>query len=105
MPYMARLSLHSPEEVLLGIGHRARELRLFRNLTQAELSKRADVGLRTLQRFETTGRVSMEVAVRVAFVLSAEDALEALFERPEPTTIDQVLAENRTGRKRARRSK
>jgi len=102
---MARLSLHSPEEVLVGIGQRARELRLFRNLTQSELSKRADVGLRTLQRFETTGRVSMEVAVRVAFVLSAEEALDALFQPPEPSTIDEVLAEKRPGRKRARGSK
>lgn len=102
---MARLSLKSPQEVLGQIGQRARDLRLHRNLTQVELGERADVALRSLQRFERTGRASTEAAVRIAFALGAEEPLEALFERPAPASIDEVLAEKRPGRKRARGSK
>ncbi len=102
---MARLTLKSPEEVLREIGERARALRLFRNLTQAELSQRANVALRTLQRFENTGRASTDVLARIAFALGAEEPMESMFQRPEPASIDEFLAEKEPGRQRARGSK
>lgn len=102
---MARLDLRSTNDVLREMGRRARALRLYRNLTQAELSERADVALRTLQRFENTGRASTELVVRVAFALGAEEPMDSLFPRPEPTSIDEFLADEEPGRQRARGSK
>ncbi len=102
---MAQLTLKSSGDVIVQIGHRARALRLYRNLSQAALSRRADVALRTLQRFENTGRASIEVAVRVAFALGAQDAMDLLFQRPEPTSIDEFLAKKKPERRRVRGSK
>ena len=102
---MARLTLKSPEEVLQQIASSARELRLQKNLTQAELGKRADVALRSLQRFENTGRSSTETLVRIAFALGVEDALDALFARPEPGSMDEFLDDEKPRRRRARGSK
>jgi transcriptional regulator with XRE-family HTH domain len=102
---MARLTLRTSQEVLSAIGQRARALRLSANLTQAELSVRADVALRSLQRFENTGRASMELAVRVAFVLGVEDEMELLFRQPEATSVDEFLGSKQPRRQRARGSK
>ena len=100
---MARLSLKSPAELLAELGERARHLRLHRNVPQAELAARADVPLRTLQRFERTGRASTVALVRIAFALGAEESLAALFPRPEPATLDEVLHTKEPARQRARR--
>jgi len=105
MPFMARLVLKGPEEILTAIGERARGLRLHVNMSQVELAQRAAVPLRSLQRFESTGRANTDVVVRIAFVLAAEDSLDALFALPEPRTMDEVLAEKRPRRQRARGSR
>jgi transcriptional regulator with XRE-family HTH domain len=102
---MAQLSLRSPSEVLLEMGQRARALRLHRNVTQSQLSARADVSLRTLRRFERTGQASTAVMVRIAFALGAEEPIDALFPQPEARSIDEFLAAAEPGRQRARGSK
>jgi transcriptional regulator with XRE-family HTH domain len=102
---MARLSLRSPPELLCEMGQRARALRLHRNLTQSELSARADVSLRTLRRFESTGRASTAAMVRIAFALGAEEQVDSLFPRPEARSMDEFLAAGDPRRQRARRPK
>jgi transcriptional regulator with XRE-family HTH domain len=87
------------------IRHRVRCLRVSRNLSQDALSQRADVALRTLQRFEHTGHASLEVVVRLAFALGSEDALDQLFRLPEANSMDELMARSKRGRQRARGSK
>src|SRR5687767_11971749 len=82
--------------VLTDIGHRARELRLLRNLTQADLARRSGVGSATIQRFEHRGQVSMENALRIAFALGAEDGFGRLFEPPKYTTLDEAITPPKT---------
>lgn len=101
---MARLLLKGPAELLAEVGERARHLRLHRNVPQAEVAARADVPLRTLQRFERTGRASTFALVRIAFALGVEDSLGALFPSPEAATLDEVLRAKKPARQRARRS-
>ncbi len=55
MSNMARYSLKNPELVRAEIAHRARQLRLHRNLTQVQVAERADISHRSLQRFEASG--------------------------------------------------
>jgi transcriptional regulator with XRE-family HTH domain len=92
------------EETLAAIGERAKELRLFRNLTQQELAIRAGVGSATVQRFEKTGHIAMENALRIAFALGVDDGFRRLFELPKYGSLDEALeAPKRAGRKRARK--
>ena len=87
MPYH-----RSSQETLLALGKRARELRLFRNLSQSALAERADVSVPTIQRFESSGTATIEVVLRLARALQAEAPFDTLFELPEYTTLDEALA-------------
>ena len=92
------------EETLGAIGERAKQLRLWRNFSQQELAIRAGIGSATVQRFEKTGHISMENALRIAFALGADDGFRRLFEPPKYSSLDEALAEPRSaGRKRARK--
>jgi transcriptional regulator with XRE-family HTH domain len=92
------------EQVLLAVGERAKQLRLMRNLTQHELALRSGVGSATVQRFEKTGHISLENALRIAFALGVDDGFRRLFEAPKYGSLDEALAEpKRAGRKRARK--
>ena len=97
--------LQSYSSILLAIGQRTQTLRLSRNWTQQELANRSGVGVATLHRFEKTGHVSFENALRIATALGVESTFEHLFEIPKHTSLDEVLGQNKvTPRKRARRT-
>lgn len=60
----------------LDIARRAKPLRLHRNLTQAEVARRAGLGLATVQRFEKAGRAGFDAVLAIAWVLRAEEGFE-----------------------------
>jgi transcriptional regulator with XRE-family HTH domain len=89
---------------LLAIARRARTLRLHHNLSQAELARRAGVGLATVQRFEATGQAGFDVVARLGWVLRAEGQFDGLFSLPAFQSIDEALAQEAiVTRQRARR--
>ena len=93
-------------ETLLGVGERARQLRLLRSLRQEEVAARAGVGIATLRRFETTGVASIENVLRIATALHAEHGFERLFEAPPYSSLDEALARpDQVQRRRAPRRK
>jgi len=94
------------QETLRGVGERARQLRLIRELRQEELATRAGVGISTVRRFEKTGSASIENVLRIATVLNADSAFEKLFEAPPYASLDEALARpEATHRQRAPRPK
>ena len=96
----------SSEERLGALGERSRELRLLRNLRQAELAERAGVSVATVHRFEKTGMASIENVLRIATALHAEQAFDRLFEAPAYASLDEALARPEvTKRQRAPRKR
>lgn len=100
--------MNSYATILVDLGRRARELRILRDLRQAELAERAGLAPGTVVRFERTGRASIENVLRIATVLGADDAFAKLFELPKYRTLDEALArpaaaERQRVRKRSRR--
>lgn len=94
------------KDTLSGLGERARQLRLLRNLGQAELATHAGVGVATVRRFERSGTASMENVLRIAMALNAERAFDHLFEAPAYRSLDDALARPETAaRQRAPRQK
>jgi transcriptional regulator with XRE-family HTH domain len=92
------------ESQLESVGERVRKLRLSQDLSQKALADRAGVGVATVSRFEKTGSVSLENALRVALALRAETAFDQLFAAPEFTSLDEALASEKShGRQRASR--
>lgn len=103
---MIDLEVASLSDILVGVGSRARALRLVRGLRQEELATRAGVGVATVVRFERSGRASIENALRLAFALGAEPGFERLFEAPPFASLDDVLTRpERTRRQRGPRRK
>ena len=96
------LKLTSPFEIKQALRIRARQRRLDDNLSQEGLAKRAGVSLGTLKRFESTGDVSIESLISLAFALNAEEEFESLFPKREYRSIRDVIA--RPARKRGQTS-
>jgi transcriptional regulator with XRE-family HTH domain len=78
--------------MLKELGRRAKQLRVLRNLQQAELASRAGLTRGTVARFENSGRASIENVLRIATALGAEDPFGRLFEPPKYRSIDDALA-------------
>ncbi len=83
----------SPEEMNQEIAQRMRERRKEKHLTQATLSKRADVSLGSLKRFERTGEISLSSLVKIAFALGCENDFNHLFAKRIYSSIQEVIDE------------
>ena len=101
---MPPYSLHTPPEVSLEMASRLKRLRLDREWKQSTLADRAGVSLGSLRRFESSGRVSLQNLLRLAFALGRLDELLGLFEPPPARTLDELEAlQSPTMRQRGRR--
>ena len=91
-------------EALREAGHRLAQIRLGRNITQAELSSRAGVSKRSLERLESGfGGLRLDVFFRVCGALGLTQGFEALL--PEHHLSPQDMLAVHTMPKRARGNK
>jgi len=98
------LNLKTPAEVALQLAARLRQLRLERNLTRASLAARAGVTVSSLKRFESTGKASLDLVLRLALSLDRLDELNDLFLPPRARSLDELEERARWAhRKRGRR--
>lgn len=89
------------EAVLSEIGQRLRRVRLDRNLSQAELARRAGIGQATLQRLEDGGSGNLTTLIRVMRALDLGEGLEGLVPEERQSPLDEVRRRGRS-RRRAR---
>lgn len=90
----------NPSDYVVELGERLQALRLQRNITQAELARRAGVSRPTLSALENQGKGSLATLAHVMFVLARENELETLLHPDPPSTLDEAVSD--TQRKRAR---
>jgi transcriptional regulator with XRE-family HTH domain len=90
------------EVVLTELGGRLTQIRLERNLTQAQLAEQAGVSKRTVQRLEA-GAVATQLSgfIRVCRVLDVIERFDLLVPEPVPSPVAQLKL---AGRKRQRAS-
>ena len=98
---MLALDIYTPEEVALQIAGKAKQLRLSVNMSRKTLALHSGVSLGSIQRFEQTGKVSLENLLNIAHALSALQEFQQLFTLPVAQTIKQ-LEEREKLRKRGR---
>jgi len=97
-------TLLTPRELGLLLAERARELRLRDELTRDTLAQKAGVSSASLKRFETTGRASFELVLKVAFALGCMSDFADLFAAPEAQTMsDLESSASKPRRQRGRR--
>ena len=91
------LTLLGPGETGQLLADRAKALRLGRSWTRATLASRAGVSSASLRRFETTGKASLELVLKVARALGRLEEFSKLLVPPPARSIEEL--ENRTAKK------
>ena len=86
--------LKTPYEISQEIAVKAKERRMRKKLTQMQLAERSGVSLGSLKRFEHTGEISLSSLLKLAVVLDCLSDFEALFKKPDYTSIEEILNEN-----------
>lgn len=92
---MLSLLLCSPNEIVEGIGSRAKDARLALRLTRKSLAVRSGVPEPTIKRFETTGHIGTEALVNIALALDMARGLDTLFEAKPIQTLHAAMAQKR----------
>ena len=83
------LTMKDVEEQLAS---RLRALRLAENWKQATLAERSGVSLGSLRRFETTGQISLQNLLKLAWALGRLEDLTKLFEPLKVTSLRELEA-------------
>ncbi|RPI59785.1 MAG: XRE family transcriptional regulator [Planctomycetaceae bacterium] len=99
----ALLSLIGPAETGKLLADRAKALRLLKGWTRNTLAQRAGVTAASLKRFETTGKASLELLLKVAHALSHLDEFSKLLQPPPAQSIEEL--EQRTAKPTRRRGR
>ncbi len=94
-----RFDFYTPSEITDILGKRLKQQRLYQNLTQAELSQKAGIGLSTISRIESGEGGTLDNVIRYAMSVGLVNEFADLFAN-NPKTIDEVIAQ-KTSRKRA----
>ena len=81
------------------MGGKVEEIRLARNLTQAQLGQGAGITVLTLQRLEKGKGVSLDTFIRVLSALELQTNLETLLPDPSVRPVERV---NQHGHERLR---
>jgi len=99
------LSLISRSRAQRKLADNIRSRRLSAGLTQEGLAERSGVALPTLRKFEQKGIISLESFLKILMVVGGlEELLEAIKPvKPTFSSIDDVLKEDKSIRKRGHR--
>ncbi len=89
MTIIMDLNFLRADEIVQLLCTRLRQERLVHEWTQAELARRAGVGVSTLSNLEAGRNTSVETLVRVAMVLGRTQELTALF-TPQLQSLDDI---------------
>ncbi|MGJ8673914.1 helix-turn-helix domain-containing protein [Rubritalea sp.] len=84
------------ETLLRELGTRVEQLRIRKNLTQAQLAKEAGIGKRTLERFEKGQTVQLTTFVAILRVLDLLDHFIDLVPDQSQSPMQQLLQEKKT---------
>ena len=77
----------------MDIAKRMRARRKEQKLSQVQLSRRSDVSLGTLKRFEQTGNISLSALIKISFAVGSEKDFDALFAKKGYSSIQEVINE------------
>ncbi|MFC5049694.1 helix-turn-helix domain-containing protein [Rubritalea spongiae] len=83
------------ESLLRELGTRVEQLRIRKNLTQAQLAKEAGIGKRTLERFEKGETVQLTTFVAILRVLDLLNPLLDLIPDQNHSPMQQLLQEKK----------
>ncbi len=72
-----------PSDVLVELADRLKGVRKYQKISQKDLAQRSGVSLGSLKRFESSGQISLESLLKLAYVLERLDEFQQLFQSTE----------------------
>jgi transcriptional regulator with XRE-family HTH domain len=81
----------NPTDILKELAQRTRTLRKELKMSQNELAQRANVSLGSYKRFETSGNVSLDSLLKIAFILGKLDDFETVFQSNKNKDIEKLF--------------
>lgn len=97
-------NISNPNDIAIQIAGRVKARRLELNLTQEGLASRAGVKFATYRRFEQTGEISLRGLLQIGFALNSLAEFESLFAQKQYQSLDDVMNESNTNRKRGKKN-
>lgn len=95
---MFQFGLATTDEISEELASRLRAHRLAQNIQQSELAARAGISRKTLSNFEKSGKVSLEVFLRIVAALGLSESMSTLFELKQKSIRAMELAEQQRQR-------
>ncbi len=94
------------EAILSELGGRLAQVRLGRNLTQAQLAEQAGVAKRTVERLESGGvATQLSGFIRVCRALDLIEGFDLLGPEPAPSPVEQLKLRGRRRRRASAKRK
>ena len=73
---------------------KTQQLRKDRGVSQLELAKRSGVSFGSIKRFETTGQISLESLLKLAYFFDRLDDFTSVFQTdPDLKTIEKLFSD------------
>jgi transcriptional regulator with XRE-family HTH domain len=94
-------SMATSEQMRISLCGQIKNIRLARNITQAQLAGESGVSLRTIKKLEDGQGISLDTFIRVLIALRLQNNLKTLLPDPTVRPIERVNI-NGKERKRAR---
>jgi len=101
---MLELNLYTPNKIQKLLSQRIKRLRLINEWTQVELAERSGISLASLKRFESTGKISLERLLLLAWTFGRLDEFTSLLEEPEIMTLADIRKLEKKRQRGKRRS-
>ena len=96
---MLPINLLTPVQIKKQIAGQAKQRRLSKNLSRQTLSEKSGIPSSTIKRFETTGDISLESLLTIAWILDGLDDFLKLFAFQIPASFHHFPVERQRGRK------
>jgi len=90
MPYKVDFSVASSNQIEKALCERLEQIRLSRNITQAQLALESELSVETISRLERGMGVSLNTFIRVISALDIEQNLEAILPEPAQQPVEMI---------------
>ena len=81
----------NPTDILKELAQRARTLRKEHKMSQNELAQRANVSLGSYKRFESSGHISLDSLLKIAFILRKLNDFETIFQSSKNQDLEKLF--------------
>lgn len=81
----------NPTDILKELAKRTRTLRKEHKMSQSELAQRANVSLGSYKRFETSGHISLDSLLKIAFILGKLNDFETVFQSNKNKDLEKLF--------------